>query len=132
MIRRLKESENITSDYEQEWQKALRIITRACNRFGYDVRVIDNPNTTSFDVTEDYKYIELYNKYGANVILEMYAPYTKALVRIDFTKCVERYTYGKSKGQCKTTLERAKEFRRALTTGIELATVMESYFGEIG
>ena len=61
----------------------------------------------------------------------MYAPYEEALVRLDCTDCIERYAYGKREGQCKATLERAKDFRQALTKGIELATVMESYFGEL-
>lgn len=126
-IRKLKEaavnSYDVQGEYDQEWEKSFRLINKECNRFGYTSNVEDEVND------EMYRRVTLSKRNYPSVIVEFYAPYETGLVRIDCTPVIEKYTYGRSKGQLKMRVDDAQDFRDVLTKALELAAVMESNFG---
>lgn len=119
MIRKLMESDNVSEFDLTALNKIERLIGNRAGRFGFDM----DPGAP-MSGENGLRHILLFKKGYPDVIIEMYPPFEEALVRIDMSKVLGRYTYNGGKA----TLNNSKNFKEALNTSIELATTIEALF----
>lgn len=118
-VRRLRESDNVSEFDLVALNKIERLIGNRAGRFGFNMDA-----GAPMSGEDGLRHIVLFKNGFPDVIIEMYPPYEEALVRIDTSKVLERYTYGGGK----MTLNNCKDFKKALNISIELATAIESLF----
>lgn len=122
-VKRLRESDNVSEFDPVALNKIERLIGNRAGRFGFDMDA-----GAPMSGKGGLRHIVLFKKGYPNVIIEMYPPFDGALVRIDTTSVLERYTYSGGK----MTLNNCKDFKNALNTSIELATTIEALFDYLG
>lgn len=120
MIRKLMESDNVSQFDPTALNKIERLIGNRAGRFGFDMDA-----GAPMSGENGLRHIVLFKKDYPDVIIEMYPPFEEALIRIDISKVLERYTYGNGK---KLTLKASKSFKDALNNSLELATTIEALF----